>query len=446
MILDLNKEKFFQLLETETETNSLDFKRDLYLSSKSQKYNLVKDFLAFANFGGGYILIGVEDHSCQIVPFNEKIDASKIGNAIEGALGFNIQFELRYYKKDEGYIGLIYIYPSDRILTCPRNLNCEQNRLVIGENDILTRRNTKSIKANADDLQSIHQRIQNSYNEEISSEKPSLFENETQMVGSLWNFINNEIHITAEWFSLNFRRVLLCSQHNKLDYAKLVGLSPARFEELLMGEALPELHEIIRVSNFSNIDPKLFFESNFRGERPFWDLALIKFIITKRITNVNTLVKVSNEKEFYGRIIYLLAKNMVVFKNWIKDNHINELLLRTGNGIGVSKIIDSYSDSKITELNGQMGLQYYKLLELSYQVENCSNPYTEQEFLIVTWMSTSQTLLARVITEAIKNVEIDDELNPIVNFYFWDELRKGKVRRRKYDNINYELIFIDELK
>ena len=93
----MNIDKFLELYNLGVETDYSDFKQELVLNTKKQKYNLVKDFLAFANYGGGYILIGVNDKTHEFESIKKKIDPAVVGGIVEGAIGFNIQFHLRYF-------------------------------------------------------------------------------------------------------------------------------------------------------------------------------------------------------------------------------------------------------------------------------------------------------------------------------------------------------------
>ena len=158
------KEKFLELYYYKSESDEWDYKKELSTNSKEKKYNIIKDFLAFANYGGGYILIGVDEASdYSLVNVENKIDPASLGNLIEYNLGFSIKFDISYFNIESNgnnpTVGLIYVYPSLKIFTCSKILQSSNNKTIVGVNDILTRRNTKSTKANSNDIEKINSRL-----------------------------------------------------------------------------------------------------------------------------------------------------------------------------------------------------------------------------------------------------------------------------------------------
>ena len=55
-----NSEEYLSLIHTGHERRDVDYKRDMPWE-KPTKYGIIKDILAFANYGGGYIIIGAEE-------------------------------------------------------------------------------------------------------------------------------------------------------------------------------------------------------------------------------------------------------------------------------------------------------------------------------------------------------------------------------------------------
>lgn len=389
------------------------------------------------------MLIGVDDKTLKIHSVRTKIDPVMIGNVVEGALGYNIKFELRYFTIDDdtsSVVGLLYVHPSKKTLTSPRNLNCENNQLIVGENDIFTRRNTKSAKANREDLDTINKRIHAAPSRKISNEKYPAFKDGSQQVEFLWNVIKGKKTVNAESFAINIRGILQFSDHSKPDFAKLTGIPISRLEVLLKGEEMPDLSELIRISNLHGLDPLFFFQLTYHGRVPSWNMELVRYSIIKRIRNLVKLESVPNVEGFFGDVIYQFAKNIVALKNWTRNYHFNDIFINSGNGHGVSDAVDKYSDEQKDSLNREIRVQYYKVLEQANGLEDC-HPFTEQEYLIVRWMSCQQSHLARIITESIDEILIGTNHRPVIEFHFWRELRQAEVKKRKYDSFSLNLIF-----
>ena len=174
--MENNLEKFLELYSSSREDDSWDFKEKIELNSKSQKYNFIKDLLAMSNFGGGYILIGVNKDNRTIIDVEIEHDPANVGTMVEKNLGFGVLFNIGYFYHDFGQgtkkVGLISVLPSPELLVCPFDLQIEDGKtIVVRENDILYRRNTRSIKANRQDIEKIYERIKKNQSKEIGQMK-----------------------------------------------------------------------------------------------------------------------------------------------------------------------------------------------------------------------------------------------------------------------------------
>jgi predicted HTH transcriptional regulator len=89
-------DKFFELVGYGTENNKWDYKRDIHISPNIAFANLLKDILAFANSGGGWLVLGVDD-DCSISGVEKKIDPTSLGQKIISTTGEQIVFDLNYY-------------------------------------------------------------------------------------------------------------------------------------------------------------------------------------------------------------------------------------------------------------------------------------------------------------------------------------------------------------
>ncbi len=408
------------------------------------KYNIIKDFLAFSNYGGGYILIGIdENNEFSLVNTETRIDPSSLGDIVEFNLGFNIKFEINYFNIEnevESYIvGIIYIYPSSRILTCPRILQ-SKDKVIVGVNEILIRRNTKSTKANSEDIEKITNRLFAKEHEiDISDNKLPIFKDNHQEVNNLWEALNNKFSLSSESISITLRGILRFSRHSKIDFANLVGIENIRFEKILNGEILPSLEELVRISNLVDLDMKFFFQPNVAGTVPFWKFDLVRYSILKLIQPVSNLSLVKDLDKILGSIVYETAKNIYYLHSLIfdKDNMTNwESMLDDS----VVKAYKSIPKLKRKEFFGELSHQHYKLLEQIRERE-LNRGFTKQEEIILMWRFCNSEYLARIFTESIKRIEILDKENYKITFHFWDEIITKKIRGRTYDDKNIKIIF-----
>src|ERR1700741_4008147 len=116
--------------------------------------------MSFANYGGGYILIGVDKDNHTVIDVENELDPSTIAEIIEKNAGIHLKFDIAYFLHDFGRgscrVGLIYIHPSKEVLACTKDLTSEDGRtIIIRENDVYTRRNTRSIKASPNQIEEI---------------------------------------------------------------------------------------------------------------------------------------------------------------------------------------------------------------------------------------------------------------------------------------------------
>ncbi|MDQ0087600.1 putative HTH transcriptional regulator [Paenibacillus anaericanus] len=172
-------DKFYELAEKGTENNKWDYKRDIHLNPNNSFANLLKDILAFANSGGGWLVLGIDDN-CNIQGVENKIDPTSLGQKILDISGEQIMFDLNYYsiyKESEKTVGLLYVYDSEKVLVSPVNLNNDRGKPIVSENTIYYRRNASSIKANIDDLNSLVYKISQLGKYEFKKEDIRLLEN-----------------------------------------------------------------------------------------------------------------------------------------------------------------------------------------------------------------------------------------------------------------------------
>lgn len=60
-VMDVVGDEVAAVVGAEAESPALDFKREIRLSNRTQRAELAKDVIAFANFGGGQMVVGVDE-------------------------------------------------------------------------------------------------------------------------------------------------------------------------------------------------------------------------------------------------------------------------------------------------------------------------------------------------------------------------------------------------
>lgn len=439
------KELFLKYWELKREDNSWDYKRELNLETKSGKFNLIKDFIAFANYGGGFLLLGVDDNDFSL--HNQiRIDQAKIGDILDNNLGFNIEFEITYFEEQHNNnclnLGIIYIHPSKKIIVCPKHFQSERQTTIIAINDIITRRNTKSTKADADDFEKINSRIANYRNQKQSDEslsaKPTIYKTNKQRLDALWNTIDNKYEFSAEQVAIKIRQILYYSEHNKIDFANLIGINLDSFEEILNGNVIPELNALIRISKIFNVKLDFFFLNDYYGRRQFWKEDLVWLSIVHRINPIEDIGMLENSDYVMGRIVYETAKNIQSFYDLIRTGKIE--YTRDTKMKKYSDALDSIDAIGRKNILGELAHQHYKILEqVRSDVED--KGLTNVEKIISTWYSYSSAYLARIFVESIKEIKILDKDKFEISYHFWQEILDKEVRGRSYNNKELKMEF-----
>ena len=424
--------KFLQLYEQFREDNSWDFKRQIETSKKSEKYNLIKDFISFANYGGGYILIGIDKDNRTVTGVENELDPATIGNIVETNAGINIKFELGYFShnfdEEVKKIGLIYIYPSDEALACTKDLTSEDGRtIIVRANDIYTRRHTQSTKANPKEIKEIFYRstTKQTDNEEISEDKYSVYNSSKQLVDTLWNLLNNEHEVNAETVAINLRVLLRLSNHSKKDFAKLCGITLLEFENLLFGKELPNLDFLMRVSKITGTSLKFFFETTYYGREAFWKDNHLRFSILKLIKPSANIQNIHDCDKFLGNVVYQTAKSILNFYEFI--NSIRD--------------IEGLSTADSRQFRGELATQHYKLLEQIPQGDYEFRGLTKTEEVISLWFACSSKYLCRIFIESIKEIEVTEKDKPTIVFYFENEINMKEIYGRTYDDVLMKMTF-----
>lgn len=139
----------------ESESDSLDFKRDQYKfsgASDDEKSELLKDIVAMANSwcqGDRYIVIGIEDRSEKpnlLHGVTEHIDDASIQQFVNGKVSGICAFEYRTYTKDMKTYGILRIYVQKRPLFLLKNYG------KLKANTVYVRRGSSTDEAKPDEI------------------------------------------------------------------------------------------------------------------------------------------------------------------------------------------------------------------------------------------------------------------------------------------------------
>ncbi|WP_186785873.1 helix-turn-helix domain-containing protein [Paenibacillus agilis] len=262
-------EKFYELVEKGTENNRWDYKRDIQLNPNNSFANLLKDILAFANSGGGWLVLGVEDNS-EILGVEKQVDPTSLGQKIQDIIGEQIMFDLNYYDiyiESVKTVGLLYVYNSEKLLVSPVNLNNDKGRPIVNENTIYYRRNASSIKANIDDLNSLIYKVSQLGKYEFKKEDIDLIKSKKSEYAFFKNenaFFRGEFKFSAATFAdkLNTIFTFYQSEYTKYEMGILLGFEVNAIDDYFEGKRFPKLEHLLRAVEMFDL-PHDYFFSNY---------------------------------------------------------------------------------------------------------------------------------------------------------------------------------------
>lgn len=167
--MSVSKEQFWQLYQHQREDDGWDYKQNLSVSTNSERAEFAKDVLAFSNYGGGFLLLGLEKETYDLEGVDNRVDPATLGSMLEKRIGIHIDIKLLYFnhlKRDSSLVrlGILYIPPSNKILVSQRDLHGSKPNSppIVQEGAIYYRRNTESIRASTDNIETILKRTNSS--------------------------------------------------------------------------------------------------------------------------------------------------------------------------------------------------------------------------------------------------------------------------------------------
>jgi predicted HTH transcriptional regulator len=131
----LDIDTFLRYYRYGREDDAWDYKQDIAISHKSEFAELAKDLLAFANYGGGFILIGIEDGTNVLTGVKTEIDPSNLGTSIEKKLGLHLDVRVLYFghavDNQRVRLGLLHVSAGHDVLMSTRDLHKSDGSQVV---------------------------------------------------------------------------------------------------------------------------------------------------------------------------------------------------------------------------------------------------------------------------------------------------------------------------
>jgi|GEM_PF-6075968 len=448
-------EKFYDLVQKGTENNKWDYKRDIHLNPNNAFANILKDILAFANSGGGWLVLGVNDDA-GIIGIDKMIDPTSLGQKVLDITGEQIMFDLNYYRihtDSEITVGLLYVYDSEKVLVSPVNLNNEKGKAIVSENTIYYRRNASSIKANKDDLNNLIYKISQIGKYELKREDLDLIErkkSEYSFFKSENDFLRGDFKFSTDTFADKMNTIFHFYQnkYTKYEIGILLGFELNAVDDYFEGKRFPKLEHLLRAVEIFDLPHDYFFQSTILTNRPFIQNPLITYVIFEKSEDKLGLYGYGFG-EAVQEIFNNTAKEFSLFKKWLysereelkpKVDEWSKLIDR--NAILYEKYERFLTDvdlSKYDSFKKHLKVQYYKELE--------KTPDVNEKFLnekILTHLINSDTeYVCKFISELIKKIQlVDGKL--CIEFNFMYEVQNQLIRYREYDEQNMRVIFSSE--
>lgn len=435
--VDADQPTFWRLLGYGREDDAWDFKRELGIDDKTSLARFIKDVLAFSNYGGGHILLGIDNNTRTPIGVSRTVDTANLGEKIEKATGFTINLKLQYFARAVSeadiQLGILAIPPASRILAADRNLHDTDGKLVIQEGDIFFRRNTRSVRASSEDIQTILARLEklkvtnkNELADELSLQLA--FGEDMSPAIELSNALERQFEPSASSIGRKLRDAWIDrSRYTKLEFGKLIGVGSDRIDDVFSGRALLDLSQLIVATKLLGVPIDYFFRATYQGQILFWENDVVRAAIFSLIRPARAIQKIVNPQKFYSAVFFGIADGIRRLHKLLYSNeNIETLIGRSKSEWDTSRLEAAFAE--------QIANQYYKLLEqYPSEVGVREREFTISERIVISWFYASPDYLARVIVEAVDDIRIDENGMPLIKLRFVGDIMKSKVTRAEYD-------------
>src|ERR1700686_3543253 len=438
-----SEQTFWKLYKEGREDDAWDFKQEIAFSDRRGFAKLVKHLLAFSNFGGGYLLLGVRDGDHELIGVQEEIDPANLGDKIEAALGFPISCQLCYFthRRDEYSfrLGILSIPPSSRVLTSRKDLPGDNDDPVVKKDDVYYRRNTRTIKAAGEDYEMIFKRIT-----ENQAANAVVIENEASALTAVSGHealkmgaaLHDRFEINAAELGGKLREVWkFKSRYSKLEFAQLMQITGEKIDAYFNGEELIDLDRIIVATKLFDLPPDYFFRATYNMRFPFWQEDIVKYAILSLVLPKAHIEEIDNKGSFYAQIINDLADKICDLHVLLYPNDHSENKARNAEQGELRRRMSIASEKTRLDLTDK----YYKLLE-QYPRGEQDRSLVPAEHIIQHWFFATGEYIARIIIEGISQIDISTSSKPIIHYRFEEDLEREEVDLQRYDSVNLKMI------
>lgn len=435
--IKMQEATFWKYYSYRREDDAWDYKQDISIET-DEFAELAKDILAFANFGGGYLLLGVEKGTHRLLGVKHRIDEAELGQCIEGKLHIQLGVKLLYFNhnsKDGNLIlGLVYIPPGDSIMTSAHDLHKKNGKgRPVEEHAIYYRRNTRSVKVTGEDVKRINQRINKRQSENqmaIRHEQSALRKARGGDVLDFYEVLFGSFEVTAETSGRKLFEIWQYqTKYNKAEFATLLQISPADIDAYFEGRESLDISRMITVTRMFHLRSDYFFIPTYNMRPPYWTEDLVKYAILSSVRPKSAISGISNDGRFYSGILKELAEGICELYSLLYSGESQF------NDLGQTEETKSawYLHEKIpNSLKSDMEKQYYKLLD--QYPRNIDRSLMPHEKILRSWFNADAVYIARLIVEGIEAISIRKDKRVIVRLRFMRDLLKREVRVRHYNS------------
>lgn len=450
---------FFEMYSLGREDDKWDFKKELNISKKEEFYEFIKDLLAFTNSGGGYLILGIENQTNEIVGISNKIDEADLGQRIEATLGYSIDVKVLYFEHEIGgkviQLGLIYIKGSEKIRVSSKDFTSQKGE-IIQSNIIYVRRNTRSIRANGEELERLMSQIIRKEDYKFKESDVKIIERNKSFIHlhhRLSDFLKDKYEFTALNFADKLQQVYFHqTRYNKLEFATLIGFETDKIDDYFDGRVLPKLEHILRANVLFDLPIDFFFKPSYWNLRTtVWKDPVINYCIVNKLTNKVELFRYKDEGKFFYEVFVELGKALNTFREWINSEYkphkdSDELIFISPKYDFLDKAVSKLPTEKVEWFKKFLSTQHYKTLELAGAVERKfkDNGFLPYEEILDTLLGYNEEFICRIINESISEITIKND-NVEVKFHFFEEVLELIARGREY-NTSLVLLELNEAK
>ncbi|MCY8233685.1 helix-turn-helix domain-containing protein [Priestia endophytica] len=461
----LTQQKFFELLEKGREDNGWDYKQDIKLKPKEAFYEMLKDILAFSNSsGGGYLLLGIEDESHELVGVSERLDEADLGNKIQTTLGYSLNVQLFYFEyltgdEEKKTLGILYIPESERINVAHKNLT-GQKGVIVQEGIPYVRRDTKSTAPIGDDYEKLLQKVKAKGEYKFKEYDLKILERNKGYSNhygiKIREYVRGDFEFTTNEFSSKIQEIYhYQTKYNKLEFGLIVGFEENKIDDYFEGKAFPNLEQILRITKIFDLPSDFFFKKTLNQRSPIWENPMVSYCIINKVKQKRKLFFI-NKNDFFEDVLWSFCKQFLLFIDWLdsdiperqKDKNGEEELTNLFSYKKYDFLYESLSEwneQQIIEYKEHMEVQNYKVLEY-LRIDKDDEAKFEsglmrEEIVMDNFIQLGDELICRLINECIKEIEINsDEIK--VYLHFIEEIRNKEIKGRSYDlnDLSLELV------